>query len=123
RTLARRRVRAWFDRREPEIGVELASDIEVSPEQLHALRLHAKLPPGYALTASEAAEATGARLSAMRDLLEGLQQLGLLQPTFGGEDDERAYVLTKAGSALLAFRKLADANAPARTRRRAAPTM
>jgi hypothetical protein len=114
RTVWRQRIRAWLAARAPENPVELASDIEVSPEQLQALRLHAKLPPGYALTAREAAEATGARLRATQDLLDGLHKLGLLQPTFGGEDDERAYVLTKAGKALLVFRKLDDARSPVR---------
>jgi hypothetical protein len=124
RTLARQRVRAWLAARVPETPVELASDIEVSPEQLQALRLHAKLPPGYALTAREAAEATGARLRTTQDLLDALHKLGLLLPTFGGEDDERAYVLTKAGKALLDFRKLVDARSPVRTRTaRREPTM
>jgi hypothetical protein len=116
RTLARQRFLAWLAARAPENPVELANDIDISPEQLQALHLHAKLPPGYALTAREAAEATGARLRAAQDLLDGLHRLGLLQPTFGGEDDERAYVLTKAGKALLAFRKLDDARSPVRTR-------
>jgi DNA-binding MarR family transcriptional regulator len=124
RTLARQRIRAWLAARAPASPVELASDIEVSPEQLHVLRVHAKLPPGYALTVREAAEATGARLSTTQSLVDGLHKLGLLQPTFGGEDDERAYVLTKAGKALLAFSKIDDPRAPARPRTvRREPTM
>ena len=117
RIIARQRVDAWLAARAPAHEVELANDVDVSPEQLQALRLHAKLPPGYALTVSEAAEAAGARLKLMRELLDGLHRLGLLQPTFGGEDDERAYVLTKAGTALLAFRQAAEKRAPARPTR------
>jgi hypothetical protein len=125
RTLARQRIRAWLAARAPATPVEIASDIGLSTGQLQALRLHAKLPPGYALTTREVAEATGARLRMTQDLLDGLHRLGLLQPTFGGEDDERAYVLTKAGKALLVFRKLVDARsplAPTQTARRE-PTM
>jgi hypothetical protein len=119
RILAQQRFRAWLASRKPANSAELASDIEISPAQLQALRLHAKLAPGYLLPVSEAAAATGTRLHVMQDLLDGLQRLGLLERRLGAADDESAYTLTRAGMALLVFRKLHDGTQPAPATRRA----
>jgi DNA-binding MarR family transcriptional regulator len=119
RILTRQRVRAWLAWRKPANRTELASDIEISPAQLQALRLHAELAPGYVLPVSEAAAATGTRLHAMQDLLDGLQRLGLLERRLGAADDESAYTLTKAGMALLVFRKLDPGTSAAPATRRA----
>jgi DNA-binding MarR family transcriptional regulator len=120
RTLWRQRVREWLaDRGQPTKQEVIANEIEISPAQLQALRLHAKLPPGCLLGVSEAASEAGTRVSAMKDLLEGLHRLGLLGRTRGVADGEDAYALTRAGVALLVSRKLADPPFAAPAMRRA----
>ena len=117
RTLARQRVRGWLASRRDARRDELASEVEISPAQLQALRLHAKLPPGYLLPVSEAAAEAGTHPDAMQDLLDELRRLGLLERSRGA-DGELAYALTRAGMALLVSRKL-DEGAPTATRRAA----
>jgi DNA-binding MarR family transcriptional regulator len=119
RTLARQRVRGWLASTNPPNRAELATDIELSKAQLQALRIHLKLAPGYVLPVSEAATATGTRRHAMQDLLDGLQRLGLLERRLGAADDESAYRLTTAGTALLAFHKNHDQASAAPAPRRA----
>lgn len=120
RTLARQRLRAWLvSRGQPPKQEVIANEIEISSAQLHALRLHAKLAPGCLLAVSEAASEAGIRISAMKDLLEGLLGLGLLGRSRGVADGEDAYALTRAGMALLVSRKLADRPLAAPAMRRA----
>jgi DNA-binding MarR family transcriptional regulator len=120
RTLARQRVAGWLaNRGRPAQQEVIANEIEISAAQLLVLRLHAKLPPGCLLGVSEAASEAGTRVSAMKDLLEGLQRLGLLGRSRGVADGEDAYALTKAGMALLVSRKLADPPLAAPAMRRA----
>lgn len=109
RTLARQRIRGWLASRAPppSDGVR-AHEVEISAAQLQVLRLHAKLPPGCLLGVREAASEAGVRVSAMKDLLEGLRQLGLLGRSRGVADGDDAYALTRAGMALLVSSKLAD---------------
>jgi DNA-binding MarR family transcriptional regulator len=118
RTLARQRVRGWLASRKPAKRDTFVSEVEISPAQLQALRLHAKLAPGFLLSVSDAATEAGTRLSAMKDLLDGLQQLGLLERSRGVAGGEDAYALTRAGMALLVSRKLAG-TAPMPAERRA----
>jgi hypothetical protein len=119
-TLARQRIRAWLaNRRQPAEQEVLANEIEISPAQLQALRLHTTLAPGCLLAVSEAASEAGTRVSAMKDLLEGLRGLGLLTRSRGVADGEDAYALTRAGMALLVSRKLADPPLAAPAMRRA----
>jgi hypothetical protein len=75
------------------------------------------------LAVSEAASEAGTRVSAMKDLLEGLRGLGLLTRSRGVADGEDAYGLTKAGMALLVSRKLADPPFAAPAMRRASRTI
>jgi DNA-binding MarR family transcriptional regulator len=122
RTLVRQRIRGWLaSRKSPAEQAVLASEIEISPAQLHVLRLHAKLPPGCLLGISEAASEAGTRASTMKKLLEGLHGLGLLGRSRGVADGEDAYALTRAGMALLVSRKLADPPLAAPAMRRASP--
>jgi DNA-binding MarR family transcriptional regulator len=120
RTLARRRIVGWLaSRRQPATDEVSANEIEISPAQLQALQLHVKLPPGCLLGVSEAASEASTRVSAMKDLLEGLHRLGLLGRSRGVADGEDAYALTRAGMALLVSRKLADPPFAAPAMRRA----
>jgi hypothetical protein len=121
RTLARQRLRAWLaSRGQPPEQEVIANEVEISSAQLQALRLHVKLAPGCLLAVSEAASEAGTRVSVMKELLEGLQRLGLLGRSRGvAEDGEDAYALTRAGMALLVSRKLAARPAAAPAMRRA----
>jgi DNA-binding MarR family transcriptional regulator len=108
RAVLRQRWRAWRAARGPANEIDFPGDIDLTATQRQALRLHAELGPGYALSVTEAARALGARRSATQDLLDGLQALGLLNRTLGGADGESAYTLSAAGKALLLFRQLND---------------
>jgi len=120
RTLWRQRVRGWLaNRGRPPKQEVIANEIDISPARLQVLRLHTKLPPGCLLGVSEAASEAGTRVSAMKDLLEGLHKLGLLGRTRSVADGEDAYALTRAGMALLVSRKLADPPLDAPAMRRA----
>jgi hypothetical protein len=103
RTRMRRR------RRAPPEKIEVAEDLELSRDELKALQLYGELQPGYALAVSDVAAALQARSHQVQRLLERLKQLGLLGSTVGGLEGESAYTLTRAGRALLIFRKLAPA--------------
>jgi len=100
------RWRAWRAARTPANRADAATDVDLSAQQLAALRLHAELSAGYASSVSEVAHALGARSRTTEDLLDGLHELGLLRRTLGGADGESAYTLTAAGRALLLFRQL-----------------
>jgi hypothetical protein len=89
--------------------IEVAEDLEVSRDELKTLQLYGELEPGYALAVSDVAAALHARSHEVRRLLERLAHLGLLGSTVGGLEGESAYTLTRAGRALLIFRKLAPA--------------
>jgi hypothetical protein len=120
RTLWRQRIREWLaNRGRPPRQEVIVNEIDISPAQLQVLRLHAKLPPGCLLGVSEAASEAGIRVSAMKDLLEGLHKLALLGRTRGVADGEDAYALTRAGVSLLVSRKLADPPIAAPAPRRA----
>jgi DNA-binding MarR family transcriptional regulator len=120
RTLWRQRIRGWLAKRaRPAMQEMIANEIEISPAQLQVLRLHAKLPPGCLLGVSEAASEAGIRVSAMKDLLEGLHKLGLLGRARGVADGEDAYALTRAGGSLLVSRKVAEPPFAAPAQRRA----
>jgi DNA-binding MarR family transcriptional regulator len=117
RAVLQQRWRTWRAARVPANRVDFPGDIELSAAQLAALRLHAELASGYTLSISEAARALGARTRATEDLLDGLNELGLLTRAFGGADGESAYTLSAAGKAFLIFRQLHNA-APSAARRR-----
>jgi len=87
--------------------IEFAEDVELSPDELRALQLHAELEPGFALAVSEVASALSARTHQAQQVLERLKQLGLIDNTVGGLDGESAYTLTRVGRAFLIFRQLA----------------
>lgn len=105
-TVLLQRWRAWRAARVPANRVDFPSELTLSAAQLAALRLHAELRPGFALSVSETARALGARNRAAQDLLDGLKELGLLNRTLGGADGDSAYTLSEAGKALLVFRQL-----------------
>ena len=105
-TVLLQRWRAWRAARVPANRVDFPSELTLSAAQLQALRLHADLAPGYALSVGETARALGARHRAAQDLLDGLKEVGLLNRTLGGADGESAYTLSEAGKALLIFRQL-----------------
>jgi DNA-binding MarR family transcriptional regulator len=109
RALLLQRWRALIATRTPSNGVDFAKDLDLSASQLRALRLHAELSAGYALSVGEVARALGAHSRATQDLLDGLKELGLLNRTIGGADDQSAYTLTAAGRALLLFRQITPA--------------
>jgi DNA-binding MarR family transcriptional regulator len=88
-------------RKEPTFDGEEPS---LSGDEERALRLYARLAPGFALAVSDVAEELDARVYDVSAVLERLQRLRLLQSTVGGLDDETAYTLTPAGRALLRLR-------------------
>jgi hypothetical protein len=94
-TQYRRRRRA--DRKEPTFDGE---EPTLSPDEVRALELHARLAPGFALAVSDVAEELHARVYEVHGVLERLQRLQLLKSTVGGLDGETAYTLTSAGRAL-----------------------
>ncbi|HEY8518800.1 MAG TPA: helix-turn-helix domain-containing protein [Gammaproteobacteria bacterium] len=87
-------------------SVEVSDDLELSPEEIRILRLHADVPAGYALTTSELAAKLGVRRGQVPKLLGRLERERLIARTFGGYDGETSYAITAAGSALLVFRQL-----------------
>jgi DNA-binding IclR family transcriptional regulator len=87
-------------------------EVELSATELRVLQLHAGLAPGYALSVSEVAQALRARRHDTRELLSALKELGLLNRTLGGTDDETSYTLSAAGKALLAARATRRASSP-----------
>lgn len=95
RRLLRRRAAA-----QPQIAVP--EELEISEQELLALRLHLGLAPGYALAVSEVAGALDLGRSETRKLLDRLRQLQLLSSTLGGCEGESAYTLAPAGRSFLA---------------------
>lgn len=97
--MARYRRLKKSSRQEPSFDVEELPRLK--NDELRALALHAKLAPGFALTADDVAEELGRRNHEIRAVLERLQKLELLQATVGGLEGETAYTLTAAGRAAL----------------------
>ena len=97
--MARYRRRRKASRQEPSFDVEELPRLR--NDELEALALHAKLTPGFALTADDVAEELDRRGHEIRAVLERLQKLKLLQATVGGLEGETAYTLTPAGRAAL----------------------
>ena len=97
--IARYRRQRSASRQEPSFDVEELPSLR--RDELHVLGLHAKLAPGFALTADDVAEELDRRGHEIRALLERLQKLKLLQATVGGLEGETAYTLTAAGRAAL----------------------
>jgi len=97
--IARHRRQQRNSRKEPSFDVEELPSLR--RDELLALGLHAKLAPGFALTADDVAEELGRRGHEVRAVLERLQKLALLQATVGGLEGETAYTLTAAGRAAL----------------------
>lgn len=87
--------------------VSYSTEVDLSPLELRALALHAKLKPGYALSLNDAARGLGLRLHETEALLAKLKSHGLLSRTLGGGDGESAYTLAPPGRALLVMRRLA----------------
>jgi hypothetical protein len=97
--MARYRRQRDAARKEPSFDVEELPRLK--NDELQALALHAKLAPGFALTADDVAEELDRRGYEIRTVLERLQKLELLQATVGGLEGETAYTLTAAGRAAL----------------------
>lgn len=97
--IARYRRNRRVPRREPSFDVEELPSLR--RDELNVLELHAKLAPGFALTADDVAEELDRRGHEIRAALERLQKLKLLQATVGGLEGETAYTLTAAGRAAL----------------------
>jgi len=112
--LIRQRWRALCAGRKRADATDYASALELSPRQMAALRLHADLKPGYALSPSEVARALGARVRATEDLLAQLRELGLLHRGFCAAENGSAYTLTAAGRGLLVFHDLSGTPQPHR---------
>jgi len=110
----RQRWRALWAGRKRTDATDYASDLELSPRQMAALRLHADLKPGYALSPNEVARVLGARVRATEDLLAQLRELGLLHRSFCGAENGSAYTLTAAGRGLLVFHDLSGTPEPHR---------
>lgn len=89
-------------------AMEVSDDIELSPGELRILRLHAAIPPGYALTTSELAAQLKIRRGQVPKLLRRLERERLIAKALGGDDGETSYALTAAGRAVLAFRQLIE---------------
>ncbi len=86
--------------------IEFSEEPEVGEAELRALRLHAKLQPGYSLGVSDVAAGLGVRKHEARQILSRLRQLQFVSPTLGGSGDgENAYTATRAGRAFVAFRQ------------------
>jgi DNA-binding MarR family transcriptional regulator len=102
--LLRQRWRAWSASRQPVEEVPTVRELELSAPELRVLQLHGALAPGYTLSPSEVAQALRARKYEAEKLVRGLHDLGLLNRTLGGMDDETSYTLSAAGRALLAAR-------------------
>lgn len=107
--LLRQRLRARASGRDDTRGdlVSYSTEVDLSPLELRALALHAKLAPGYALSVSDAARGLGLRLRETEDLLAKLKSHGLLSRALGAGDGESAYTLAAPGRALLVMRRLA----------------
>ncbi len=97
--MARYRRGRKASRQEPSFDVEELPSLK--RDDLRALALHAKLAPGFALTADDVAEELDRRVHEIRAVLERLRELELLQATVGGLEGETAYTLTAAGRAAL----------------------
>ena len=97
--IARYRRQQRSSRKEPSFDVEELPTLR--RDELLVLGLHAKLAPGFALTADDVAEELDRRGHEVRAALERLQKLALLQATVGGLEGETAYTLTAAGRAAL----------------------
>src|SRR5690606_147497 len=80
----RRRARGRDDTRGDVVSY--STEVDLSPLELRALALHAKLEPGYALSVNEAAQGLGLRLRETEDLLAKLKSHGLLNRALGGGD-------------------------------------
>jgi hypothetical protein len=102
--LLRQRLRAHWAARRPPPAEAAVREVELSTPELRVLQVHAALAPGYALSVGEVTQALRARPYDAEKLLRGLKDLGLLDRTQGGIDDEAAYTLSAAGKALLAAR-------------------
>jgi hypothetical protein len=96
----RRKVAA--QRKEPSFDV--TEEPGLSRDELRVLELHARLSPGFALSTSDVAHELGTAGYEIRESLERLQKLKLLQATVGGLDGETAYTLSAAGRTLLQIR-------------------
>lgn len=108
--LLRQRQRARASGRDDTRGdiVSYSTEVDLSPLELRALALYAKLEPGYALSVNDAAHGLGLRLHETEDLLARLKSHGLLSRALGGGDGESAYTLAAPGRALLVMRRLAS---------------
>lgn len=97
-------LRRGFQRQRPDHeAIEFPEELELNDRELHVLRLHFELMPGYALTLSDVAAALGLGRNETRGVLERLLRLRLLAATLGGGDGENSYALTRAGRAFLSF--------------------
>jgi hypothetical protein len=109
RTLLLQRWREWLARRAPSSSIEVRTDIDLSPIELEALRLHARLAAGFVLSVSEVADALRAPPRAVERLLGKLKDLGLLVRASCSADGESGYALSSGGRALLDFHERARA--------------
>jgi hypothetical protein len=107
RTLLLQRWRAWLARRSPSRSIEVRTDVALSPVELEALRLHARLSAGFVLAVSEVASKLGRPPRAVERLLGKLKDLGLLVRASCGADGETGYALSTGGRALLDFHERA----------------
>jgi hypothetical protein len=88
-------------RRRVEPSFEVGELPPLCAEDLRVLALHARLAPGFALTAGDVAEELDRRPHEIRAVLERLQRLKLVQTTVGGLEGDTAYTLTAAGRGVL----------------------
>jgi hypothetical protein len=89
--------------------IEISEEIDLSAGELAVLQLYAELQGGYALSESEIAAKLDMRRNRAEAALVRLRQLGLIETTLGGSEDESAYRLTGAGRGLLVHRQLSRA--------------
>jgi hypothetical protein len=102
RALWRQRWRAWLASHRQAKPEAPSREVALSATERKVLMLHAGLAAGYALSVSEVADALGARRDPTRELLTALKELGFLNRSIGGADDETSYTLSTAGRAWLA---------------------
>jgi DNA-binding MarR family transcriptional regulator len=108
---ARYRRQRRAERIEPSF--EVGELPELRSDELRVLALHARLAPGFALTADDVAEELDRRTHEIGAVLERLQKLGLVRATVGGLDGETAYTLTAAGRGVLQVQRNAARPRPA----------
>lgn len=102
RTLLGYRLRRLVQRRPAARNdVVVPQVLEISDQELRALRLHLDLSPGFALAVSEVAGSLDLGRTETRKLLDRLLKLQLLRVTLGGSEGESAYTLAPAGRLFL----------------------